>query len=107
MTSAAMEKEKMSKKYINAETAILEIEKHIRTSDEIYLLQIHEKWLNDGLQLATDILYNQPAIDVIEVVRCKDCKHWDSDALCCSRENHYIVNAEINDYCSYGEQKNE
>lgn len=47
-----------------------------------------------------------PAADVVEVVRCKDCKHWDSDALCCSRKNHYIVNAEANDYCSYGERKN-
>lgn len=48
------------------------------------------------------VMVGMPAVDVVEVVRCKDCRHWDSDALCCSRENHYIVNAEANDYCSYG-----
>ena len=50
-------------------------------------------------------VYRLPAADVVEVVRCKDCKYWHSDALCCSREIHYIVNAEVNDYCSYGERK--
>ena len=58
---------------------------------------------DDG-HLPSSVALNIPS-NFVEVVRCKDCKHWDSDALCCSRENHYIVNAEVNDYCSYGERK--
>ena len=57
-----------------------------------------------GMYLCERAVKNQsPAIP--EIIRCKDCKYWNSDALCCSRENHYIVNAEVNDYCSYGELK--
>lgn len=93
-------------KYIDAEKAILEIEKHIRTGDEIYLLQIHEKWCNEGLQLATDIIYNQPSADVIEVVRCKDCKYNPIHSFtgCPMAE---IEKRQPTDYCSYGEHKNE
>ena len=40
-----------------------------------------------------------PAADVVEVVRCKDCKHWDKDECECS---HWYGFHE-NDFCSYGE----
>ncbi len=26
-----------------------------------------------------DVLANMPAADVVEVVRCKDCKHWETE----------------------------
>lgn len=47
--------------------------------------------------------------DVVEVVRCKDCKHWNEDALACDllpwvdsseHENWYE-----DDFCSYGERR--
>ena len=40
-------------------------------------------------------------VDAVEVVRCKDCKHWDSDFLWCDRKNVRMVE---DDFCSYGER---
>lgn len=45
-----------------------------------------------------------PTIDAVEVVRCKDCKHFDgsySYPICCRFED----NVKPDDYCSYGEKK--
>lgn len=39
--------------------------------------------------------------DVVEVVRCKDCKWWNGD-LCLARKIEVV---DIYDYCSYGERK--
>lgn len=44
--------------------------------------------------------------DVVEVVRCKDCKHRDPYDLKC---DHGLMKTELpvgdDDYCSYGERK--
>ena len=38
-----------------------------------------------------------PAADVVPVVRCKDCKHYQTDYMCFLRKP--------DDFCSYGERK--
>lgn len=47
--------------------------------------------------------------DVVEVVRCKDCKEyqkWYADGDCiCMRLGSYYGNTKPTDYCSYGERK--
>lgn len=50
----------------------------------------------------------QPTVDAVEVVRCKDCKNYVVDGLwcnsnCCVGENH--ANWYPDDFCSYGERK--
>ena len=63
-----------------------------------------------------DIAYaidNANAVDAVEVVRCKDCKHWkpidehiphmECDVFCGAYEHGYPTNAD--DFCSYGERK--
>ena len=55
----------------------------------------------------------QPAVDAVKVVRCKDCKHWkpidehiphmECDVFCGAYEHGYPTNAD--DFCSYGERK--
>jgi len=53
-----------------------------------------------------DHIENQPTIDAVEVVRCKDCK-WFEKAGCAI----YIVDdsdrPKETDYCSFGERKEE
>lgn len=55
-----------------------------------------------------------PAADVVEVVRCKDCKHWrhETDGMidhyecavfCGCYGKGYLTGAD--DFCSYGERK--
>ena len=56
----------------------------------------------------SDIAYmirKRPTVDVVEVVRCRDCKHlMFSDFYGeCKRGNLGIVNPD--DFCSYGERK--
>jgi hypothetical protein len=56
----------------------------------------------------------ETAVDFVEVVRCKDCKHYD-DGECRyhsepkeQREyERYTVDVNENDYCSYGERRSE
>lgn len=54
--------------------------------------------------ISTETALNQivdlPAADVVEVIRCKDCKH---DSYCCRSINPYGRNKM--DYCSYGERR--
>lgn len=50
------------------------------------------------------VLIQAPAADVVEVVRCRECKHYQNDIFfgrgwCNGR------NVEKDDYCSYGERK--
>ena len=56
----------------------------------------------------------KPADDVVEVVRCKDCKHWrhETDGMidhyecavfCGCYGKSYLTGAD--DFCSYGERK--
>ncbi len=55
-----------------------------------------------------DLINNQPTADAVPVVRCKNCT---GDII--SNDNKYIiccrlgVGMEFDDFCSYGERKNE
>lgn len=62
-------------------------------------------------QIITDI-ENQPTVDAVPVIRCRDCKHcmifsmftskW---YVCCRNEKGVDVNAD--DFCSYAERGND
>lgn len=63
-----------------------------------------------------DMIQKQPAADVVEVVRCKDCKYYQEGKLLapnkfCFRLRHPTENRQVgynfsdNDFCSYGERK--
>ena len=60
----------------------------------------------------SDIAYmirKRPTVDAVEVVRCKDCKHWFKDVAGCTdfvgrcEWANYMVGAV--GYCVYGERK--
>lgn len=54
-------------------------------------------------------LESAPTVDAVEVVRCKDCKEyeeWDGDKIC-MRLGGYHGRTKPNDYCSYGERRND
>ena len=59
--------------------------------------------------LIVSLIEKQPTADVAEVVRCKDCKHFDKNKgyrdtkfsfSFCDKFHHNIITE--NDYCSYG-----
>ena len=51
-------------------------------------------------------VYDAPSVDAVEVVRCKDCKHYDLapngfNGMC----NRQYATFYAHDFCSYGERK--
>lgn len=62
------------------------------------------------VDMIEDCIENAPTADVVEVVRCKDCKHYkpyakpveDFDGECIVRERE----TDENEFCSYGEPRN-
>ena len=46
-----------------------------------------------------------PTADVVEVVRCKDCKHFTYDNGGCCGKGAGLCCADENQYCSYGERR--
>ena len=61
-------------------------------------------------QRVKTLLLRQPAADVAEVVRCKDCKHkvrTDANGIViCSEERGMYCPTE-DDFCSYGERRDD
>lgn len=59
-----------------------------------------------------EAITEQPTVDAVEVVRCKDCKHcgceWDEDKedMACSRTDGMTF-IKPNDFCSFGERRSD
>lgn len=49
-------------------------------------------------------IWKAPTADVVDVVRCKDCK-FNSGAKKCLNPNSFIAVPADDDYCSYGEKR--
>lgn len=60
---------------------------------------------------ATLILREAPTVDAVEVVRCRECKHWDGSVCDVHSEwpdqysTGHMDYTESDDFCSYGEPK--
>ena len=76
--------------------------------------KLTEEWLdaeNEPVYCANDVLSSideQPTVDAVEVVRCKNCEHYyknvtiDETLSYCDMQECY---EEPNDYCCYGIKK--
>ena len=78
---------------IDADALITDIEETIAESGCVN----HEGEIMDCIRYASEV-------DAVPVVRCGDCKHYQTDVLfnsnyCCGRRR------KPDDYCSYGERK--
>lgn len=52
-----------------------------------------------------EVVDNAPAVDAVEVMRCKECKYWDKIGVC---DLHTEVNAvwmDAEDFCSKAERR--
>lgn len=53
-------------------------------------------------------LNDAPAADVVEVVRCKDCKYWKEEkdfGMFCTHWGSTLTESQAEDFCSYGERR--
>jgi hypothetical protein len=90
--------------YIEREAALIICEKEYQERVKM------QDWCGDTV--AWNIGHAIKAIqtaDVVPVVRCKDCKHWNKDALACDTlpwvNSSEHANWYADDFCSYGERK--
>ncbi len=55
-----------------------------------------------------NLIKQEPAADVVEVVRCKDCKHRRENEILATELSwcrRFAESVKPNDFCSYGERK--
>lgn len=67
---------------------------------DAYIKYCDEYWI----PLNVDAVKAQPIADVVEVVRCKDCK-WFNQIGCAIRIVDDSDKPTENDYCSFGERR--
>lgn len=65
----------------------------------------NQHFLN-GIETAKEVINNQRSADVVEVVRCKDCRHRQKDVGMGDHRWCDIVNGSrcSNDFCSKGDR---
>ena len=89
-----------------------------RLIDADKLLEIYKKWIPQllskedegdrrGVETCITVLEDMQTVDVVPVVRCRECKYCDPENHHC---DHYMGTAaplrrKPDDFCSYGEWK--
>lgn len=75
--------------------------------DEQYYDDVSEAILsvlwNAAIEKAYQAVSNLSAADIVSVVRCKDCKHYDCNA--CAHIDHEYENHELDYFCADGERR--
>lgn len=86
-------------RYIDADAVITAIAEFNKYEDELehpYASDDLEEYKDDARLLIEDA----PSIDI---VRCKECRHWTCEELC----EFFTKPTYFDDYCSYGEREGE
>ena len=63
------------KEYIEREVALNELKEELEMNTPMYTEE-QNRCIDLGLKIAIKDIKRLPTADVVEVVRCKDCKHW-------------------------------
>lgn len=98
----ANERSKSMSDYIKREDALNGCKQWLETNER----DEQDTMWNHGIEAClNEIKHHVPSVDVVEVVRCKKCKFWDSDCRWCDlwgdTQEYY------DGYCSYGERKDD
>ena len=97
------------KRLIDANALLIDIDNYYNNSP---FTHPGTNWTR-GLELTVGLLLRAPTVDAVEVVRCKDCKHYDnSEGICWCKLNSKFYPGGMdwhsfpeNGFCSYGERK--
>lgn len=92
----------MAKDYIEREAALRTV------ADVQYMMYADEG--HKAEYAAVDVVFHPletvPVADVVEVVRCKDCKHYKAYNRQCEHPDGLFLTVPAADgYCSYGERR--
>lgn len=101
----------MAKEYIEREAVVKELQEELDYESLRYTKE-QNKHIDIGLGIALRTVKRLPAADVVEVVRCKECKHrvngWSDGKPCCGNLHAGMtasVELKDDDFCSYGERR--
>ena len=66
-------------------------------------------WSSGVAEVIVALAKDMPTVDAVEVVRCKDCKHWHEGTGRCDQHSHYEQD-EFNEFdrdyfCACGERR--
>ena len=91
-----------------------------RLIDANELLRIYKKWIpqlilpqdqkdKEAIETCIKVLEDQPAVDAVEVVRCKDCEHYEPFNIRPFVGECYVWSAAVKEsgFCHQGERKAE
>lgn len=53
------------------------------------------------------IIDEQPTADVVNVVRCGECRHWQNGHICLAWSRYGTIETTAEQFCSSGERKDE
>jgi hypothetical protein len=65
-----------------------------------------------GLEDMIDAVIEQPTVDAVQVVRCKECKRWTTPIPIEMKKDGYgycgglWTNTHMDDFCAWGERRN-
>lgn len=101
-------------RYIDADKLLEELQEELDFKTSMYTGEQNE-FFDRGLKCAIGDVKRQPTADVVEVVRCKDCKHWKKGDFMVGNDLKnmefgggclFVNSARFeSDFCSYGERK--
>ena len=84
----------------------IEWEKFLEMAKDEYYSDFHKSMAD--LTSLRELLEDTPAADVVEVVRCKDCKYREKMTdkyIWCAKHKVFMEMKSDDDYCSKGERK--
>lgn len=79
---------------------LIDANKMIKDIKENYVIYGYADFLNDFFRMVEE----QPTVDAVEVVRCKDCKYCDR-GNCDFWDDGYGAIVSMDDFCSQGERR--
>lgn len=87
--------------------------RNMRKDDLIEYIRCLENNYNVAVSFNNQQAKNIEALGITEVVRCKDCRHWNEETGFCNLNSHfsmYDLDWDMfndDDFCSYGERRTE
>lgn len=92
-------------KYINADEFVTKLDT-IGNPDSEFATDDYIDGFSDGISETMKEVMTMPSADVVEVVRCKDCKYYrEMYKLCSCRHDKWNVYLNEDDFCSRGEKR--
>ena len=85
--------------------------RNMRKDDLIEYIRCLENNYNVAVSFNTQQAKNIEALGIIEVVRCRDCKYWDSETGFCDKHSRFYHGGldwdmfNDDDFCSCGERR--